>query len=326
MVHRVAVLALDRVVPFDLGIPARVFGAARDGDGRPLYAVATCAIGGGSVRTSADFSIAVDHDERLLRRADTVVVATQEPEGALAEDGVLPEPVLAALRAIPERTRVVSICTGSFVLAAAGLLDGRPAATHWMQAERFRRLFPRVTLDPDVLFVDDGRVLTAAGGAAGVDLCLHLIRRDHGAMVANAAARRCVVSPWREGGQAQFVEPPPPRHGDATTAPTREWALGRLRDPLTLAEMAAHARMSVRTFSRRFRAEVGVSPARWIIQRRVDLARSLLETTDLPVETVAHEAGFGSAAGLRQHLQATIGVAPLAYRRTFRGEPAAPAA
>lgn len=326
MVHRVAVLALDRVVPFDLGIPARVFGAATDADGGPLYEVVTCAIGGGTVRTSADFSIAVDRDERALAEADTVVVATQEPEGALRDDGVLPDDVLAALRAVPEATRIVSICTGSFVLAAAGLLDGRPATTHWMQAERFRRLFPRVTLDPDVLFVDDGRVLTSAGGAAGVDLCLHMIRRDHGSAVANAAARRCVVPPWRDGGQAQFIEQPAPQHATATTAPTREWALERLHQPLALADLAAHGRMSVRTFTRRFRAEVGVSPAQWIIQQRVDRARSLLETSDLPVETIAHEAGFGSAAGLRQHLQAAIGVAPLAYRRTFRGAPADTAA
>jgi transcriptional regulator GlxA family with amidase domain len=318
MTHRVAVLALDRVVPFDLGIPARVFGAARDPDGEPLYEVVTCSIGGAPVRTSADFTIVVDHDESALAEADTVIVATQEPEGRLRDAGVLPAEVAAALATVPPETRLVTICTGAFVLAAAGLLDGVPATTHWMQAERFRRLFPRVDLRPDVLFVDNGRTLTSAGGAAGVDLCLHIVRSDHGSDVANAAARRCVVPPWREGGQAQFIEHPVPAHSTASTAETREWALARLHTPLTLAQLAEHAQMSVRTFTRRFRAEVGMSPNRWLAQQRVDRARSLLETSDLPVETVAREAGFGSAALLRLHLRAAIGVSPQAYRRTFQ--------
>jgi transcriptional regulator GlxA family with amidase domain len=318
MAHRVAVLALDRVVPFDLGIPARVFGAAHGPDGERLYEVVTCSIGGAPVRTSADFTIVVDHDESVLAAADTVIVATQEPEGRLRDEGVLPEAVAGALATVPPETRLVTICTGSFVLAAAGLLDGMPATTHWMQAERFRRLFPRVDLRPDVLFVDNGRTLTSAGGAAGVDLCLHIVRADHGSDVANAAARRCVVPPWREGGQAQFIEHPVPAYSTASTASTREWALARLHTPLTLAQLAEHAQMSVRTFTRRFRAEVGMSPNRWIAQQRVDRARSLLETSDLPVETVARETGFGSAALLRLHLRAAIGVSPQAYRRTFR--------
>ncbi|MDQ3723405.1 MAG: AraC family transcriptional regulator, partial [Actinomycetota bacterium] len=206
--HRVAVLALDRVIPFDLGIPARVLGAARGGDGEPLYEVITCSIGGAPVRTSADFTIVVERDERALVEAGTVVIATQEPTGRLRDEGVLETEVATALAGVPAATRLVSICTGSFILAAAGLLDGSPATTHWAQAERFVRLFPGVELRPDVLFVDSGRVLTSAGGAAGVDLCLHMIRCDHGAEVANAAARRCVVPPWRDGGQAQFIERP----------------------------------------------------------------------------------------------------------------------
>jgi len=323
MPHRVAVLALDRVVPFDLGIPARVLGAARGPDGEPLYEVVTCSIGGAPVRTSADFTIVVDRDERALGEADTVVVATQEPEGRLRDEGVLPDEVAAALTTVRSDARLVTICTGSFVLAAAGLLDGVPATTHWMQAERFRRLFPRVDLRPDVLFVDNGRTLTSAGGAAGVDLCLHIVRSDHGAEVANAAARRCVVPPWREGGQAQFIEHPVPAFSAASTAATREWALANLHAPLTLAQLAAHARMSVRTFTRRFRAEVGMSPSRWIAQQRVDRARALLETSDLPVETVAHEAGFGSAALLRMHFRAAVGVSPQTYRRTFQAPAAA---
>ncbi len=319
MAHRVVVLALDRVVPFDLGIAARVLGAARDPDGEGLYAVTTCAIGGGTVRTDGDFSVVVDHDETALAGAETVVVATQEPDERLRERGELDLAVAAALDRVRPDARVLSICTGSFVLAAAGLLDGLPATTHWAWAERFARLFPRVHVRPNVLFVDAGRVLTSAGGAAGIDLCLHLIRRDHGADVANAAARRCVVPPWRDGGQAQFIEHPLPAVSTATTAPTREWTLSRLRDPLTLDDLADHAGMSVRTFTRRFRAEVGMSPGRWLTQRRVDRARMLLETSDLPVESVAHEAGFASATLLRQHLRAAIGVSPQAYRRTFQG-------
>jgi transcriptional regulator GlxA family with amidase domain len=321
--HRVAVIALDRVIPFDLGIPARVFGAAAQG-GVPLYDVLTCSLDGGPVRTNADYSIVVDHDAGALATADTVVIATQEPAGPLYDEGRLPDELSAALERVREEARILSICTGSFVLAAAGLLDGRRATTHWRHAEQLQRLFPRVRVDPDVLFVDDGRVLTSAGAAAGLDLCLHVVRRDHGSAVANAAARRCVVPPWRDGGQAQYIEHPLPSLSAATTAATRDWALQRLRDPLALSDLAGHGGMSVRTFTRRFRAEVGMSPSRWIAQQRVERARTLLETTDLPVDTVAFEAGFGSAASLRQHMHAAIGVAPATYRGTFRGaEPAA---
>jgi transcriptional regulator GlxA family with amidase domain len=316
--HRVTVLALDRAIPFDLGIPGRVFGAAAGDDGAPLYTVTTCSVTGRPVRTSGDYTIVVDHDASALAAADTVVIATQETHGRLYEDGLLDEPLAAAIVRIPPTTRILSICTGSFVLAAAGLLDGRPATTHWQHAERFQRLFPRVRVDPRVLFVDDGRVLTSAGAAAGIDLCLHVIRRDHGSGIANAAARTCVVPPWRDGGQAQFIERPLPAVAAASTAPTRAWALQRLREPLTLAQLARHGQMSVRTFTRRFRAEVGLSPNQWLTQRRVDLARELLETVDLPVESIAREAGFGSATALRQHLQNAVGVSPTAYRRTFR--------
>jgi transcriptional regulator GlxA family with amidase domain len=183
----------------------------------------------------------------------------------------------------------------------------------------FARLFPQVRLDPDVLFVDDGDVLTSAGNAAGIDLLLHLVRRDHGSEVANRVARRSVVAPWRDGGQSQFIERPVPEIGDTGTAATRAWALQRLGGPLTLADLARHADMSVRTFTRRFRDETGVSASRWLVQQRLSLARQLLESTDTPVEQVATDAGFGTAASLRQHLHATIGVAPLAYRRTYRG-------
>ncbi|MDQ3630803.1 MAG: helix-turn-helix domain-containing protein [Actinomycetota bacterium] len=324
--HRVTVLALDGVIPFDLGIPARVFGAARDATGAALYELTTCSLTGGAVRTSGDYSIVVDHGAGALTAADTVVIATQQPRGRLYEDGVPDEDLATALAGIPEVTRIVSICTGSYVLAATGLLDGRPATTHWRAAEHFQRLFPRVRVDPRVLFIDDGRVLTSAGAAAGIDLCLHVIRSDHGSEIANATARVCVVPPWREGGQAQYIERPLPDVAGATTAPTREWALARLREPLTLTELARHGQMSVRTFTRRFRAEVGMSANRWITQQRVDHARRLLETSDLPVESIAHETGFGSATALRQHFRAAISVSPTAYRRTFRAAKGNPVA
>lgn len=308
--HRVAVLALDGVYPFELGIPSRILGAA---DGR--YEVLTCTVDGGPVRTNADFGITVDHGPEVLATADTVVIAAVSP------DRLTPEPapeVAAALAVIRPGTRVVSICTGAFVLASAGLLDGRRATTHWMLADRFRRLFPRVDLDPDVLFVADGRMLTSAGAASGVDICLHLVREDHGSELANAVARRCVVPPFRDGGQAQYIEQPVPAQGAAGTAATRSWALEHLDEPLALADLAAHARMSLRTFVRRFNEEVGLSPGRWLIQQRVARARHLLESSDLSVDQIAGRVGFATGTSLRQHLNAAIGVSPQAYRRTFR--------
>jgi transcriptional regulator GlxA family with amidase domain len=315
--HRIAVLALDDVVAFDLGVPAQVFGAARDADGRRLYEVTTATPDGGPIRTTAGFRAVPDHGLAATAWADTVVVPGVH-SGPPLTDGTLDPAVAAALVAAHARgARIMSICTGAFALAAAGLLDDRPATTHWRHVERFRRLYPRVKLDPDVLFVDDGEVLTSAGVGAGVDLCLHVVRRDHGSEVANRAARRCVVPPWRDGGQAQYIERPLPRASEATTAPTRAWAQQHLGDPLTLGVLAAHASMSVRTFTRRFREETGVSPTRWLLRQRVDHARLLLETTDLGVDQVARRAGFGSATSLRQHLHAAIGVAPTAYRQTF---------
>jgi transcriptional regulator GlxA family with amidase domain len=317
--HRVAVLALDGVVGLDLGTPSQVLGAARDAAGRRRYAIDTCTPTGGPVRSAARFQVLPDHGLELTETADTVVVPGIHA-GAPLTAGTVDPAVGEALRAAHGRgARIVSICTGAFVLAAAGLLDDRPAATHWAHADTFRRLYPKVKLDPDVLFIDDGEILTSAGVAAGIDLCLHIIRRDHGTEVANRAARRCVVPPWREGGQAQYTEHPVPEIGWTGTASTREWALARLDQPLTLPAMAAHARMSVRTFTRRFREETGASPARWLLQQRVDRARLLLETTDLGVDQVARQSGFGTAAALRQQFQLSIGVPPTAYRRTFRG-------
>ncbi|MFG2046563.1 GlxA family transcriptional regulator [Micromonospora sp. NPDC048935] len=318
MPHRVAVLALDGVIPFDLGIPARVLSEAHDAAGRPLYDIVTCSLDGTQVHTNAGFTIQVQHDHRALAQADTVVVATQEPSTAMLTVGKLDPRVAELLQTLDPATRVVSTCTSAFALAAAGLLDGLAATTHWALSDRFAALFPAVEVRPDVLFVDAGRVLTSAGAAAGIDLFLHIVRTDHGASIANDAARRCVVAPWRDGGQAQFIAHPTLPASSAGIGPTRAWALARLDEPLSLADLAGHATMTKRTFSRRFVAEMGVTPMQWLIARRIDRARTLLENTDLPVERIATEAGFGSATLLRQHMQAALRVTPQQYRRTFQ--------
>ncbi|MGW2200919.1 GlxA family transcriptional regulator [Streptomyces sp. NPDC001774] len=315
--HRVAVLALDGVIPFELGIPSRILGAAYTRDGAPLYDVRVCTLDGAPVRTSDGFSIVAEHGPEELAAADTVVVPPTYELRRLADEGSLADGMRGALALIRPGTRVVSICTGAYALAAAGLLDGRRATTHWWEAAHFRSLFPDVRLDEDVLFVDDGDVLTSAGAAAGVDLCLHLVRKDHGSATANAVARRCVVPPWRDGGQAQYIERPVPEPATTTTAPTRAWALERLDRPLTLTELAEHARMSVRTFTRRFRDEAGTTPGQWLTAQRVELAKQLLETSDLTVDHIADRTGFGSGNSLRQHMRALVGISPAAYRRAF---------
>ncbi|MEV6963608.1 helix-turn-helix domain-containing protein [Hamadaea sp. NPDC051192] len=315
--HHVVILALDGVVPFDLGTATQIFLAARDSAGNRLYQVTVCTPDGGAVRTELGFAIVPDHGPEVIPTADTLVVAGVHGTAALSE-GVNDAAVTAALAARRPGARLMSICTGAFVLAAAGLLDGRPATTHWFWADRFRELFPSVALRPDVLFVDDGDILTSAGVGAGIDLCLHAVRQDFGSDVANRTARRCVVPPWRDGGQSQFIERPVPSPTDTSTATTRAWAMASLHEPLDLRTLARHAKMSVRTFTRRFREETGVSPAEWLARQRVEHARKLLETTDLPIDAVARQAGFGTAVSLRQRLHASIGVAPSAYRRTFR--------
>jgi transcriptional regulator GlxA family with amidase domain len=315
--HRVAVLALPAVLPFELGIPARVFEAATGPGGEPLYEVVTCSLDGGPVPTAGDFAVLVRHGPEALATADTVVVPPVDT--AVVGADVL-DRAARAVRTVAGRARIASICTGADVLAAAGLLDGLRATTHWKHTDEFARAHPAVDLDPDVLYVDEGDVLTGAGAAAGVDLCLHIVRRDHGAEVANRAARSCVVPPHRDGGQAQFIDRPVTATGTASTAATRAWALAHLERPLGLPDLARHAAMSVRTFTRRFRAEVGMSPNRWLVQQRVELARRLLETTDLPVDQVAERVGIGSAASLRVHLGAALGVPPSTYRRAFRAE------
>jgi transcriptional regulator GlxA family with amidase domain len=306
MPHTVAVLALESVVAFDMATPAQVF--------RGPYTVELCALRPGPVPTSTTFAVVADHGLEALARADTVIVP-----GYDTIDRPPPAAALEALRAAHGRgARTVSICTGAFALAHAGLLDGRRATTHWRYAPYLAESFPAVDVDPGVLYVDDGDVLTSAGVAAGIDLCLHIVRRDHGAAVAAKVARRIVVAPHRDGGQAQFVERPLPAGADDGLAPTRAWALEHLDRPLDVATLARHAAVSERTFARRFRAETGTTPLQWLLGRRVHEAERLLEGTDLPVEDVAARCGFGTAASLREHFARANATTPTGYRRAFR--------
>ena len=307
-----AVLALPDVVAFDLAIPAQVFGHR---DERDRYLMHVCASQPGPVATTTGFDLNASKGLDVLARADTVVVPGFEAGGAPVD-----ESALAALRRAHARgARVVSICTGAFALAEAGLLDGRRATTHWAYADRLANEHPTIDIDPDVLWVDGGeRVLTSAGVAAGIDLALHLFALDYGAVAAATVARRMVVPPVREGGQAQYVERPVAR--DAVTAglgQTREWMLARLAQPLTLRDMAAHAGYSERSFIRRFHAETGLPPLRWLHAQRVQEARRLLEHTDSDLETIAIATGFSSAATLRLHFTRTLKITPSAYRKTW---------
>ncbi|MGM7648160.1 GlxA family transcriptional regulator [Nocardia sp. JW2] len=317
-VHRVAVLARTGVMPMELGIVHQIFGSARSADGERLYEVLTCAIEPGLVRTDADFAVAVEHGSATLANADTIVVpASHELDEVSdpAQDEIAEQLRLARAAG----RRIASICTGAFVLARAGLLDGRRATTHWLSADRFRAAFPAVRIDAAVLFTEDDGIFTAAGEAAGIDLCLHLIRTDHGAAVAGDVARRTVVPPYREGGQAQFIDLPLPAEDESTTSRARVWALNHLDRPLTLRVLAERAAMSPRTFTRRFRRETGMSPGAWLAAQRLIRARQLLEQTTLTVDQIAERAGFGTGASLRQHFARTLGTSPSAYRATFHG-------
>ncbi|MEU6497079.1 helix-turn-helix domain-containing protein [Streptomyces sp. NPDC046984] len=308
--HRVAVLALDGAYPFELGVPSRVLGAA---DGR--YEVVLCSVDGGPIETNAGFSVVPQHGPQALASADTVIVTPVETSRLTRK---LPTAVASALALVRPGTRIASICSGGFILAAAGLLDGRVATTHWESAELFRAWYPHIRLDEGVLFVDEDEVLTSAGAASGVDLCLHLIRTDHGSQLANHAARRCVVAPFREGGQAQYIERPIPEDAISSTSATRHWALEQLGERLTVEDLARHAHMSARTFVRHFQAETGMPPGQWLTRQRLARARDLLESTDLTAEQISLQIGFATAASLRQHLHAELGVSPMAYRRAFR--------
>ncbi|GAB2728423.1 GlxA family transcriptional regulator [Nocardia thraciensis] len=317
MTHRVAVLALAPVVGFDMTIPPTVLGNAADADGTKLYDVRICGLDTGAIPATMGYAIVPQAGPDWVATAETVIIPGTQMPGPRRHGTIAPE-LAEVLAGIRSDARLVSICTGAFVLGAAGLLDGRRATTHWSFADDFRRLYPRVRLDENLLFVEDGNICTAAGLAAGLDLCLHLLRSDHNSEVANQAARYCVVPPWREGGQSQYIDRHIPEDGSDGTAPTRAWALRHLERDLGLAALSAHASMSVRTFTRRFKAETGLAPGAWLLQQRLRYARHLLESTDLPIEEVARAAGLGTAASLRHHMRSELGVPPLAYRKTFR--------
>ncbi|MEU6732273.1 GlxA family transcriptional regulator [Streptomyces physcomitrii] len=313
--HTLALLALDQVIPFDLSTPIEVFGRTRLPDGRPGYRVRVCAarpeVDAGLFRLRAPWGL------DGLRGADTVIVpGTADPAAPL------PPEVREALRgAAAEGTRIASICSGTFVLAAAGLLDGLRATTHWLAAAELAAAHPRIEVDPEVLYVDNGQFLTSAGAAAGLDLCLHMIRRDYGSAVAADAARLSVMPLEREGGQAQFiVRPPhPPVPRGAALEPLLGWLEENLGRELTLAEIADRAGTSTRTLMRRFREQTGTTPLQWLHRARVRQAQHLLETTEHPVERIGAQVGFGSANAFRERFRRTTGVSPLSYRRSFRG-------
>jgi transcriptional regulator GlxA family with amidase domain len=314
---------LAPVVGFDATIAPTLFGSATAADGTPLYDVTTCAVEAGPVASTNGFAMVPGAGPEALDTADTVVIpGTRYPPARTG--GVVDEAVMAAFARIRPGARLVSICTGAFVLAALGHLDGRTATTHWKFADTLRQLYPAVRVDENVLFVDDGDVLTSAGLAAGIDLCLHIIRCDHGAQVANAVARYCVVPPWREGGQAQFIDRHVPVDDQASTAPTRAWAMAHLDSELTVQILARHAHMSLRTFNRRFREETGEAPGNWIRQRRIDRARELLESRDIPVDEVARLSGLGTGGNLRHHLRRGMGMSPSSYRKVYQGSQTGP--
>lgn len=311
--HRVVALCLDGLVAFDLTAATQVFLAASEADGTPLYEVSTCSVGGGEVTTTTGFGLRPERDLAALARADTVVVpgyfAVLDPPPAVA---------IEALSDSAERgARVLSVCTGAFALAYAGLLDSRRATTHWAHADDLATLFPRVEVDPAALYVDEDEVMTSAGLSAGIDLCLHVVRKDFGAVAGERVARRMVAAPHREGGQAQFIKRLPAGEPGSLEG-TRRWAMERLGEPLDVAAMARHAAVSPRTFARRFREETGTTPLRWLLAQRVVESQRLLEESDLPIDEVAWRAGFGTAASLREHFRRATATTPTAYRRSFR--------
>lgn len=309
--HTVAAVALPGNHAFELGIACEVFGLDRPELGVEWYDFMVCAAGPRIDHGS--FTLSTEHRFEDLARADTIVMPVAPMETAP------PAELLEQLAAAKARgARLVSYCSGAFALAAAGTLDGHRATTHWMYARRLAERYPNVRVMPDVLYIDDGQVLTSAGTSAGIDLSLHIVRSDYGTDVANAVARRMVVPPHRDGGQAQFVDQPIPDDAGLTLAPTIDWIVDNLCEPLTIEDMAAHAMMSTRTFMRRFRGAAGTTPLRFLLQQRVRHARRLLETTDEPIERIAQECGFGTAANLRLHFQRSVSTTPTRYRATFR--------
>ena len=309
----VAVVVYDGVNAFELGVACEVFGNTDMAEfGIGWYRLSVC--GPGPVTVDAGFQLQPAHGLARIGRAGTVVVPpTQHP-------GRVPAEVIGALqRAHARGCRIISLCTGAFVLAEAGLLDGRRATTHWTECEDLARRYPEVSVDPDVLYVDEGDILTSAGSAASIDLCLHVVRHDYGAEIAGQLARQLVVPPQRDGGQAQFIDSPMAVFEDSDLfADTVAWVQGHLNEPLTVADLAARSAMSPRTFARRFLATTGTTPHQWLQRQRVQLAQQLLEGSDLPVEVVAERSGFCTAGNLRKHFNRVVLTSPQAYRRAFQ--------
>ena len=315
MLRSVAVLALPGVAPFELGVLCEVFGIDRSAQGLPTFDFTVCTDVPGPVRTSVAFSLEVQHGLETAEHVDLVAVP------ALPADVPLAPAVLDLLRRTVERGAIVlTVCSGAFALGEAGLLDGRRCTTHWMHAEELSRRFPQAIVDPSVLYVDAGNVITSAGTAAGIDACLHLVRRELGAAVARGIARRMVVPPHRDGGQAQYVETPVAETSVDTLEQTLTWMASHLDRDMSVEELASRSHMSPRTFARRFRAETGTTPISWLTGQRILLAQRLLEEGDDTIELIASKAGFGAAAVLRHHFLRWLGTTPQAYRRTFRGD------
>jgi AraC family transcriptional regulator, transcriptional activator FtrA len=315
MLRNVAVIALPEVAVFELGVLCELFGYDRTADGLPAYDFAVCSQDGRSVRTHAGFDISVHADLSRTDEADLVAVV---PYGTGDES---PEVRDALIRAHERGAWVMSVCTGAFALGAAGLLDGRRCTTHWRHTAELSRRFPAAKVDPDVLYVQDGRILTSAGTAASVDAGLHLIRQEQGTAVATMIARRMVVPPHRDGGQAQYIETPLPAASCETLQPVLNHVLATLDHPHSVETMAELAHMAPRTFARRFRSETGATPHDWLTNQRILLARRLLEDSDLGVDSIADRAGFGSAQTLRHHFAQRLSTTPQAYRGTFKSQP-----
>jgi AraC family transcriptional activator FtrA len=315
----VVTLASDRLAMFEFGIAAEFFALARPELDFVPYRFVVAAADPPPLRGLGGIRVDVDGGLELLRGANLIIV----PGWRDLDEMPRPEITGALREAVEGGARVASICSGAFLLAHAGLLDGRRATTHWRHTERLARLFPNVRVEPDVLYVDEGNVMTSAGSAAGIDLLLHLVRKDYGPHVANMFARRMVVPPHRDGGQSQFVVQPIAVRTNDRIASVADWMAGNLSEAITIETLAGRAAMSVRTFTRRFRAATGTAPIEWLIRLRVRRAQDLLETTGAPIDHVAHQAGFGASETLRHHFRRVVGTTPSAWRSSFRGKAAA---
>ncbi|MEU7920767.1 helix-turn-helix domain-containing protein [Micromonospora zamorensis] len=312
IIHRVVALVLPPQSTFELACVAEVFGVQRPG--LPVgYRFEVCAEQPGIVSTMAGYDMAVTSGLHALETADTVVI----PGWQRREQPAPPAVIDALQRAHTRGARIVAICSGAFLLAHTGLLDRRSATTHWRMAAEFAAQFPGVHVEADSLYIDHGDVATSAGTAAGIDLCLHLVRNDHGAAHANQIARHMVMPPHREGGQLQYAAAPLTARTPVSVAPVLDWAAERLHEPLTVNDLAARANMSPRTLARRFTAQLGISPGQWLLQQRIAAARALLEETELPVETIATRVGLSTATNLRRRFRTTVNTTPTAYRRSF---------